>query len=316
MKKAVILLIILLTLFFLCELRASTLQKSIIPEEADWVIHFDVEKFRSTQSGNQLLNSENILGLGHKNERFHDKYQIDILNDINGVTIYGFGKDEENTVVCLRGNFDQAYLLGLLTEEDSHREIQHYNFIIHAWDHHEVGVFVDENLALLAQNETAIKTALDVIAGKKPNVTTSSLMSYINEIPSNVFFSALARDISELAEHEKDVFIFRKTESALFTIAEENDDVNMRLNFTVKTVEDAENMESVIRGLISLARMQMEEVQKDLWRPLEEIDISTKGKNIRVELSYPIQELIDIVLGKVKFFPFHRLPGFSLHPTM
>ncbi len=92
------------------------------------------------------------------------------------------------------------------------------------------------------------------------------------------------------------------------------DYVNLRLNFTVKTIEDAQSMESVIRGLISLAKMQMEVEQRDILRPLEEISISTEGKKIRIELSYPIQELTDIVLGKVKLFPFHKLAGFNLHP--
>ncbi len=313
MKKIVILVVvILLTFIFLSELRASTLQKSIIPAEAEWVIHFDVELFRSTQLGNQLLNQEDILGLGKKNYKFHDKYQINILNDINGVTIYGFGKDEENTVLCLRGYFDREYLLGLLAVEESHKEIPHGTFTIHTWDYHEFGAFADEDLAVLAQSETAVRKALDVIAGKKPNITTSSLKSYINGIPSNVFFAALAKDISQMAEHETDVFVFKKTESAVFTLTEEMEDVHMRLDFTVKTLEDAQNMESVIRGLISLANMQLEETQKDIWLPQEEIQISTQGKEIRVELSYPIQELVDIILGKKNFFPFHRLPGLHI----
>lgn len=314
MKKAVILfVVILLTLFFLCELRASTLQKSIIPADADWVIHFDVERFRSTQFGDQLLNKEDIFGLGKNASQFHDKYQIDILNDINGVTIYGSGNDEKNTVVCLRGNFDQLYLLGLLAAEDSHKEIQHANFTIHAWESHEFGAFVDDNFALIAQSETAVRKALDVIAGKKANITTSSLKSFINELPSNAFFAALARDISEMAENEKDVFVFKKTESAVFTLTEEKENVHMRLNFTVKTLEDAKNMESVIRGLISLANMQLEESKRDIWLPQDEIDISTEGKKVRVELAYPVQELIDIILGKTHFFPFHKLPGLHLH---
>jgi hypothetical protein len=314
MKKVVFLLIILLTLFLAGESGASTLQKSIIPEDVDWVIHFDLEKFSSTQIGDQLLNNENIFGLRNKNARFRYHYQIDILKDIKGFTVYGSGTNEDNTVVCLRGNFDQAYLLGLLTEEYAHEEIQHGNFTIHTWDYHEAGVFVEENLALIAHDVTAIRKALDVIAGKKANITSSSLVSTLNEVPPNAFFTALARDLSELAEHESDVFIFKKTESALFTLKEEKEYVNLSLNFTVKTLEDAQSMESVLRGLISLAKMQMEVEQRDVLRPFDDIDISTEGKKIRVELSYPIQEMIDIVLGKVKFFPFHKLAGFDLHP--
>ncbi len=314
MKKAVFLVIIPLTLFLAGESGASTLQKSIIPEDVDWVIHFDLEIFSYTQIGDQLLNNENIFGLRHKNAEFRDYYQIDILKDIKGFTVYGSGTDEDKTVVCLRGNFDQAYLLGLLAEEHTHKEIQYGNFTIQTWDYDEAGVFVDDNLALIAHDVAAIRKALDVIAGKKANITSSSLVSILTDVPPNAFFTALARDLSELAEHESDVFIFRKTESALFTITEANGFVNLRLNFTVKTLEDAQSMESVIRGLISLAKMQMEVEERDILRPLEEISISTDGKKIRIELSYPVQELTDIVLGKVKFFPFHKLAGFDLHP--
>ncbi len=222
MKKSVFLLIILLTFFLTGESGASTLQKSIIPEDVDWVIHFDLEKFSATQIGDQLLNNENILGLRHKNAQFHDYYQIDILKDIKGFTVYGSGTDEDKTVVCLRGNFDQAYLLGLLAEEHTHKEIQHGNFTIHTWDYDEACVFVDDNLALIAHDVTAVRKALDVIAGKKANITSSSLVSILNDVPPNAFFTALARDLSELAEHESDVFIFKKTESALFTITEAN----------------------------------------------------------------------------------------------
>jgi len=43
MKKAVIIMVtVILALFFCCNLMAVTLQKSIIPAEATWVIHFDL----------------------------------------------------------------------------------------------------------------------------------------------------------------------------------------------------------------------------------------------------------------------------------
>ncbi len=317
MKKAVIFfVIILLALFLLCELKAAPLQKSIIPAETDWVLHLDVEKFTSTRLGDQLLNNENILGLRSKNDQFLQRYQIDILNDINGVTIYGFGRDEKKIVTCLRGNFDRDYLLGLLAKEESHKEIPHGKFIIHKWNWHEFGAFADDHLALLAQDETAIKDALDVIAGKKANITASSLMPYLNEIPPNAFFAAIAKDISEMAGLETKVMVFKKTESALYTLTEEKENIHMKLDITAKTLEDAKNMESVIRGLISLANMQMEEAYKEIGLSLEKIKISAEGKKVRVETFYPVKDLIEILLGRVKFLLFHIPAGFNLHPDL
>jgi len=303
-----------LAFFFCCELKATTLQKTIIPAEADWMIHFDLEKFTTTQIGKSLLSEEGALPLKKKNAQFKKKYQIDLLKDIKGITIYGIGKEEKKTVACLRGNLKRDYLLGLLAAEETHTEIPHGKYTIHNWNHHEYGVFVDEKLALMGTDEDTIKMALDVIAGKKANIASSSLMSYLSEIPSNAFFTALAKDISSMAEHAAKVFVFKKTESALLTLTEEKENLNLKLNFSVKTLEDAKNMESVIRGLISLASMQIQETHKELMPHLERINISTEGKKVRVEFSYPSKEMIDIFLGKVKFSPFSLLAKCNLLP--
>jgi BarA-like signal transduction histidine kinase len=222
MKKAVIIMVtVILAMFFCCELLATNLQKSIIPAEASWVIHFDLEKFAATQIGNHLLNEQD-------------------------------GKGEENIVACLQGNLNRDFLLELLGAEESHKEIPHGKYTIHSWDGDEYGAFASENLALIGPNQDAIKLVLDVIAGKKANIASSPMNDYIKEIPSNAFLAAMAKDISSLAEGKSKVFIIKKTESAMFSLAEIKENFNIRLNFTVKTLEDAQNMENVLNKILSL----------------------------------------------------------------
>jgi hypothetical protein len=305
MKKAIVIFVsVLLVLLFCCKIKASTIQKSIIPAEAEWVIHLDLERFTATQLGKYLMKEEDALQLVKKNSQFKKRYQINLLKDIEGITVFGLGKSENKTAICLRGNFDRDYLLGLLAEEESHREIPYGKYTIHNWDSHEYGVFADEHLALLASNEEVIKLALDVIAGKKANVASSPLNSYLNEIPSDAFFAAMAKDISALAEGASKVFIIKKTETALFTLAEEKENINILLNFTVKTLEDAKNMESVVRGLISLANMQLGESRKEIRIP-EDVKIETKGQKVLIEISYPTKSLLDIALGKVSLSSYY-----------
>jgi hypothetical protein len=314
MKKAVIIMVtIILAMFFCCEIMATNLQKSIIPAEASWVIHFDLEKFAATQIGDHLLNEEDALGLGKKNENFLKKYKINLKEDIDGITVFGFGNGEENVVACLQGNFDRDYLLGLLGAEESHKEIPHGQYTIHNWDGDEYGVFASEHLALMGPNQDAIKLTLDVMAGKKANIASSPMNEYLKEIPSNAFLAALANDISSLAKGKSKVFIIKKTESAMFSLAEINENFNIRLNFTVKTLEDAQNMENVLRGLISLANMQLEEMKTKFKVP-EDIVIATKGKKVFVEMNYPSKALLDIAMGKTKFSAFHLIADFNLLP--
>ena len=304
---------VILAMFFCCELLATNLQKTIIPAEANWVIHFDLEKFASTQIGNHLLNEQDALGLGKKNSKFKEKYQIDLLEDINGVTVFGFGKGEKNIVACLQGNLNQDYLLELLGAEESHKEIPYGEYTIHNWDRNEYGAFASDNLALMGPNQDMIKLALDVIDGKKANISSSPMNDYIKEIPSNAFMAAMAKDISSLAEGKSKVFIIKKTESAMFSLAEIKENFNIRLNFTVKTLEDAQNMENVLRGLISLANMQLEELKTGFKVP-EDIVIETKGKKVFMEMNYPSKALLDIALGKTKFSALHLLADFNLLP--
>jgi hypothetical protein len=314
MKKAVIIMVtVILAMFFCYEIMATNLQKSIIPAEASWVIHFDLEKFAATQIGNHLLTEEDALGLGKKNDNFLKKYKINLKEDIDGITVFGIGKGERNIVACLQGNFDRNYLLGLLGAEDSHKEIPHGQYTIHNWDGDEYGVFAGENLALMGPSEEAIKLALDVIAGKKANIASSPMNEYLKEIPSNAFLAALANDISSLAGSKSKMFIIKKTESAMFSLAEIKENFNIRLNFTVKTLEDAQNMENVLRGLISLANMQLEEMKTGFKVP-EDIVIATKGKKVYIEMNYPSKALLDLALGKAKFSAFHLIADFNLLP--
>ena len=314
MKKAVIIMVtVILAMFFCCELLAANLQKSIIPAEASWMIHFDLEKFAATQIGNELLNEKDILGVGKRNAQFKKKYQIDLREDIDGLTVFGLSGGEERIVACLHGKLNRDYLLGLLEEEESHVEIPYGKYTIHNWDDDEFGTFVNGNLTLIGPSEEVIKLTLDVIDGKKANITSSSMNDYIKEIPSNAFFAGIANDIASLAEGKSKVFIIKKTESAMFSLAEIKDNFNIRLNFTVKTLEDAQNMENVLRGLISLANMQLEEMKTGFKVP-EDIAIATKGKKVYVEMNYPSKALIDIALGRSKLLALHFIADFHRLP--
>lgn len=56
MKKAVVILVVVLLAFILLsELTASTLPKSLIPADTEWVVHLDMEKFKSSHIGNLLI---------------------------------------------------------------------------------------------------------------------------------------------------------------------------------------------------------------------------------------------------------------------
>jgi len=300
MKKAVVLfLTVLLVLMFCCQLKASSLQKSIVPAEALWVVHVDLVKFKASRLGDIVLNKIDALGLEDEIGRFQKQFKMDLVNDIEGVTVIGLGKDEKDIVACLKGNFNQDFLLGLLGMEDSHQEIPYGKYTLHNWDKDEFGAFVDDDLVLFAQKKNALTRVLDVISGKKADISSSSLMAYLKKVPSNAFVSAMVKDISAIAKEETDVFVFKKMKSALLTLAEVKENLDLRLDFMVDTQEDANNIENAIKGLIALANMHLSEEDSALRIP-KNIVISTKKNKVQIGLVYPTEDLVNILLGKIK----------------
>jgi hypothetical protein len=87
MKKAMIILVVILLAFLLLgELTASTLPKSLIPADAEWVVHLDMAKFKSTRIGHLLI-QEKQGGIKKKAKVFYKRTSIDLLQDVTGVTI-------------------------------------------------------------------------------------------------------------------------------------------------------------------------------------------------------------------------------------
>jgi len=297
MKKAMaILIVVLLALLLFVELNASTLPKSFIPADAEWVVHLDMGKFKSSRIG-ELLLQEQKGGIQKKAKAFYKKTSIDLLKDIRGITIYGLGTKKQQTVMCLEGTFDKKYLLGLLENEDTHREIPHGKHIINKWNHTEYGLFVGENLVLLAWDEEAIKAALDTIDGKGATIGTSPLKSYADKIPADAFFAALVKDISSLSGYSSKAVILKKAGSGLFTLMEKGETLNLRFNATTETPEDAKNMQQVIRGLIAMAQMQLEDSLSGI-KLAEVITVSTDKNTINIELTHSSEEIFKIITGR------------------
>lgn len=294
-----ILAIIVLALLLTSPVNAGVLQKRIIPADAEWVVHLDLEGFASSHFGEILLKGKGGEKLKKENSRFEKHFRIDLMKDIKGITFFRTGKEKEDTVLCLEGDFDRDYLLGLLAAESSHREIPHGNVTIHNWDGDEFGAFANDHLAVLSGSSDAIKTALDVIAGKRADVTSSSLKPFIEEVPKDAIFVALAKNLSSMTEHGPRVMIFKKINSAVFTASETEESLRLKLLSTVQTPEDAKNMQDVFKGLVALANIQLKETEVEMLLP-EDIHVSAEGNTLRLELTYPSKELLKIIEGRVK----------------
>ena len=161
MKKALaITLAILFGLLLSTAIRAETLKKNLVPADASWVIHLDLEQLLSSRFFNHIIGTEGWDEVEKKNATFEKKFRINLLKDIKGVTVYGKGHDEESAVVCISGRLDKDHLLYLLGMDEAHKEIPYAGFTMHNWDGEAFGAFVGNDLAVITKGEDILKHAL------------------------------------------------------------------------------------------------------------------------------------------------------------
>lgn len=306
MKKIIVLLLVFMLFLLLpAAAEAGSLQTSIIPENTQWLLHFDMQKFASTRLCDLLL-GENGVGKLDKAKKMFEKFGIDPLKDITGITIFGPGKDKDKVVVSFTGNLNKNHLLFLLGGVKSHKEFKHGKYTIHNWGHSEFGAFANDNLLLITKDESAIKQTLDVIAGKQKNIKKTKLMFYLKDMPKGAFVEAVADDISSIVGEHKP-YILKKTGMAFFLALEKNENLNLKLKMATDTPETAKNIEQIVKGFMSLAKLQQEGKDpkwKQAEKLLEALKISVKGNIIDLELSYPSEELVSFLVGRKSGFNF------------
>lgn len=307
-KSLVFLLAFILVLFVVSIMTAAPAQDILIPHDAQWALYLNVEKMTSTQLGQYFMKKDHFA-LKWKRDFMKRSFEFDPARDIQSLTIFWSGNMGQEPAVCVKGRFDRENLLVMLKEVEGHREIPYGNIVIHHWGGDEFGAFYDKNMIVFSESEKSLKSALDVLTGKKKG---SSIFQRIDPKISlqDVFMAAFATNIPELKKFDRS-FILEKMKSMNMTAAERGDKIDIRLNLMTVAAEDAKNMQHVIRGLMAMADLKLEETESEL-RITDIVRINAEGNKLNLQLAYPVEELLDLIRGR-KSLGLFRLANSLYH---
>jgi hypothetical protein len=301
MKRTILVLAYVILILMLCtEIKSTELQQNIVPAEAQWVIHVNLEKIKTTRFFNAFKDEELFAKVEKRGAWLDKRFGINPLEDIKGITLFGKAK-EEDAVVCVRGNFDKDHLLSLLAQDEDHKEQAYGKFTIYNWDRDSFGVFASDDLVMFSENETGIKKALDAMSGKTESIKSSALSALMKGIPSGVFLTGAAGDIPSLleGEHDKEAAVLRKTEAAVFSVREAGDNMSLNLNLKATNPEDAENIEQIFRGLLAMAEMYRDQLPSEIKLP-SDIQTAVQGNTVNIDISYPVEYLVKLIYNHDK----------------
>lgn len=274
---------------------ASSFQTSIVPEKAKWFIHLDVQKFAKTQTKKELIDKSHT-DFEEEIEEIERVAHIEFFNDILSVTAIGLGEDEDDAVIAFSGNVNKDHLLSLIKEEKNFEEINYGDFLIYCWDCDEYGVFVNDNLVLISEDQNAVEQVLDTLSGKTKSISSSSMGNRFKSLSAAHFLVASASDLSEMLEHEDDFpsVILKRSKEAAFTASEEGGKLRLRLSLQTDSPETASSLGEIITGIKSY--LSMEEKIDPEWDLVKTLKMTVKGPLFLLESEATPEEFIKLFL--------------------
>ncbi len=296
MKKTILLIaaLIVIALFWAVPAFPGTIPASVVPDGANWVAHLDMEKFIATS----------LYGYLDKDGRFEVKsrdinrwLKIDFPKDVTGVTVFGLEPGVKGqVVVAVAGKFDKAQLLALLDLDEDKTEKPYGAFTVYSTGDDGFGAFVNDNLIVLSESAAAIEKVLDTAAGKTKNFAASTLSASLKDVPPTAFLSGVLPDLSGLSGMNSQSKFLEKA-SGLFFLAQEKQDVlQIRLQVTADSQENAKNMFDMVQGMVAMGKLAGNEGDMaKIASLLDGLQFKLDGKILRLDFERPSKEIADLV---------------------
>lgn len=268
---------------------------SVVPSEARWIAHLDMERFVATSLFGYLEKS-GVIEI--KSADINKWLKLDIPKDITGVTLFGLG-DEAKTdaVVVLAGKFDKPGLLALIAQNPEHKEIPYAGTTIYSTGDEGYGAFIDDHMIVLSDSQAGIEKALDTAAGRSKNFSGTPLSSALKAAPGDAFLSGVLPKLSKFSKEIGESKMLEQASGLFFLAQEAHDRLLIRVQVTADTAESAKNIADILQGLVALGRMSGDKDKtSQVMALLDGLQVSQDGKLLKISFERPSKEIADLII--------------------
>lgn len=303
-------LMILLALVLPAQAKTVPPELSMVPANAQWVVHLDVKTFAATELSKHFLDSKGSP-LNEANHEVSKHLNVDLMKDVSWITVFGQGKD---AAFCAKGNFDQKHLISLVKEKTALKSVSHGKHTIYTWEKGDenFGAFAGK-MFVYARSESVMKGILDSLGGKKKGGKSAASLAQLKGVPAGTFLSAMVDDIPSLMGKHDRTFVLKQTRMAFFMAMENNGNLGLKLKMTTESPEAAKNIEQIVRGFIAMAKLKGGEdkngdddgVMKAL-KYLDSLKVDLNGNVLQLALSVPSKELTALLHHEKRHKKHHK----------
>jgi hypothetical protein len=273
-----------------------------LPAEVDFVMHLDLEGFKTTNLYRMVLESEDMQTDFDELGEIEERFGLDPLRDLRAFTLFKVENEEEPTVVLLSTSTKVDAALEKLKHERGYRRLSEGAIELHTWkeeDHADESVFAylhgagDERVVVLAsQRESAVRAAR-VLRGELPSLAKSGTGLTVAPAEGSFLYMS-ASDLSEMDEFAPASQVFGLAQGLQFDVGEAGGFLRAHVGVTTKNADDAFELANVVNGFVSLARLAGREAGEAL-ELLTGLKVQSRGTNVTLDFEYELERLVELL---------------------
>jgi hypothetical protein len=277
----------------------APLQKSEISPGANWMLHADLDAFRSSTLGKLLLTELKAQGVDAKLQEFATIFSFNPLTDIRGVTLYGKGKDRNNAVGIIDGQFDADKLLAIVRMNPQYEEVPYQGVTLHRWLNEDkkggtagelmYGYINKGHEVVISTGLDALKQEVDILKGSGAGAS-AGLASQIPQANNGTFLQIAATGIGEMVGENPQAAILKQANSLSLAAGEAGEKAFVGLQLQAQSPEVAENILKMAQGVVAMAQLAVQE-QPKLSELAKSVNVVREDKTVQARFEAPSQSI-------------------------
>jgi hypothetical protein len=285
---------------------ADPFDPRLVPAEAKWVIHADVDIARDSKTFEAVW--DRLLSGDEAQAKFDQIEQITGMNvpsDIHDITLFGKQAGDEAGVILLHAKIDRNKTLSNLQLAKESTSTTYGSYEVLAWLDTDknvkmFGAFHDADRLIIGRTEKNIELELDTIDGKSDSIKPDSVL--VSGVRPQLLAYVAAKDVPQLhGKGDKSNPVLASVDSAWISLSEKDDTVTLRAELnsgSADTASDIKDMLDGLRGMLKMAARSEDNpnpVAKAVVAATKSFTASLKDNKVTVEWPITVEQVQDII---------------------
>lgn len=285
---------------------ASPLNAKQIDRKANWVLHADMDAFKTTMLFSFLRQKSVEAGIEEKMNLFKSQFSFHPIDDVNSVTIYGMDSNRDRAVVLIHAEFDVNKIVPLLPNSTM---VSYGRHSLYSWDNsachksmRQYGAVWGEDLIAMAGTLESVQKALDVLDGVSENASMEPQISRYVPEPGQ-FFYVRADKVAEIAANDPNNMMLKQVEQIIMTAGENSGRFRSHVDMGILTQEKLAEVEQIIKGFIALSLIDAQEKKPELVPVLKAVQVKPNPGLLSLSMDYQSADLIEMLTKAADWNP-------------